>query len=97
MTIFRFQRLAFCNGAKEAEPGANIVGLDADEKILEIARNKAAKAGVELLFDRCMSYQLPFSDESFDRVLSSLVLHHLSTADKNRTFLEVFRGLASLR
>jgi ubiquinone/menaquinone biosynthesis C-methylase UbiE len=76
---------------KRAQPGAEVVGLDGDEKVLEIARGKAAKAGVELVLDRGMSYQLPYADDSFDRVLSSMMLHHLSTIDKHRTLAEVFR------
>jgi ubiquinone/menaquinone biosynthesis C-methylase UbiE len=78
---------------KQAQPGAAVVGLDGDAKVLEIAHDKAAKAGVELILDRGMSYELPYYDSSFDRVLSSLMLHHLSTADKKLTFNEVFRVL----
>lgn len=78
---------------KQVQPEAEVVGIDGDAKVLEIARDKAAQAGVEMVLDRGMSYQLPYPDSSFDRVLSSLMLHHLSTADKNRTLAEVFRIL----
>lgn len=78
---------------KQEHPRAEVVGLDGDAKVLEIARSKADKAGVEILLDRGMSYQLPYAGGSFDRVLSSLMLHHLSTRDKGRTFAEVFRVL----
>lgn len=78
---------------KRVHHEAEVVGLDGDSNVLEIARRKAAKAGVELVLDQGMSYQLPYHDSSFDRVLSSLMLHHLTTADKQRTFGEVFRVL----
>lgn len=78
---------------KQAHPQAEVVGLDGDAKVLEIARTKAAKAEVDLLFEQGMSYQMPYQDNSFDRVLSSLMLHHLSTDNKRRTLLEVFRIL----
>jgi ubiquinone/menaquinone biosynthesis C-methylase UbiE len=78
---------------KQAHPQANVVGLDGDAKVLGIAKAKAAKARVDLLFEQGMSYQLPYQDNSFDRVLSSLMLHHLSTDNKRRTLLEVFRVL----
>lgn len=78
---------------KQAYPQANVVGLDGDAKVLGIARTKAAKAGIDLLFEQAMSYQMPYQDNSFERVLSSLMLHHLSTDNKKRTLLEVLRVL----
>jgi ubiquinone/menaquinone biosynthesis C-methylase UbiE len=74
-------------------PKADVVGLDGDPKVLEIARSKAAKAGVILRLDYGMAYQLPYPDGSFDRVLSSLVFHHLVRDDKRRTMGEVYRVL----
>lgn len=80
---------------KRVHPEAEIVGIDADSKILGIARDKAARAGVEVMLDQGMADQLPYADNSFDRVLSSLVLHHLSSENKRRTLREVFRVLSS--
>lgn len=78
---------------KQSAPEAEVVGLDGDPKVLEIARSKAAKAGVNLRLDSGMAYQLPYPEGSFDRVLSSLVFHHLVRKDKQRTMGEVFRVL----
>ena len=78
---------------KQVHPEAEVFGIDADSKILEIARAKAAKASVDLTLDQGMADQLPYADSSFDRVLSSLFLHHLTTDNKRRTFREVFRVL----
>lgn len=78
---------------KQSVPEAEVVGLDGDPKVLEIARSKAAKAGVNLTLDYGMAYQLPCPDGSFDRVLSSLVFHHLVREDKQRTMGEVYRVL----
>jgi SAM-dependent methyltransferase len=36
---------------------------------------------------------LPYPDSSFDRVVSSLVFHHLTTENKARTFKDIFRVL----
>ena len=68
-------------------------GLDGDPKILKIARSKAKKVGLEVTLDEAMSYRLPYRDESFDRVLSSLFFHHLRSEDKERTLQEVRRVL----
>ncbi len=80
---------------KRIHPDAEVMGIDADSKILGIARAKAAKAGIKVTLDQGMADQLPYADSSFDRVLSSLFLHHLSTENKRRTLREVFRVLRS--
>lgn len=78
---------------KIAHPKASVVGIDGDERILALAKHKADKAGVEIDFDIGLSFQLPYPDESFDSVLSSLFFHHLSRDNKLRTFREVRRIL----
>ncbi|MFT5132357.1 MAG: ubiquinone/menaquinone biosynthesis C-methylase UbiE [Gammaproteobacteria bacterium] len=76
---------------KKKTRAAYVTGLDGDEKILSIARRKAKKAGVDINFTHGMSYEMPYQDERFDRVLSSLFFHHLNTQNKERTFRECFR------
>lgn len=78
---------------KQERPEARVTGLDGDTEVLEIARTKAEQAGVDIQFDQGMAFSLPYSDGSFDRVVSSLVIHHLNSADKRRAFLEVRRIL----
>ena len=78
---------------KQAHPNSEVTGLDADPQILEIARHKAAQAGLPITFDEGMAYQLPYPDALFDRVLSSLLFHHLSTQDKEKTLAEIHRVL----
>lgn len=78
---------------KQARPSARVVGIDGDPAVLRIARAKAARAGVELSFDEGMVFDLPYPDGSFDRVLASLVLHHLTRADKLRALREAHRVL----
>ncbi len=78
---------------KGSIPEAEVTGLDGDPKVLEIARTKADRAGLNLKLDQGMAYQLPYQDGSFDRVLSSLVFHHLESDDKRRTMREVYRVL----
>ena len=78
---------------KQTYPEANVVGLDGDPTVLEIARSKANQAGVIITLDQGMAFQLPYPDNSFDRVLSSLVIHHLITTDKQRAMHEIYRVL----
>jgi len=78
---------------KSHHPKANVFGLDADPRVLEVARAKAAKAGLSIRLDRGMAFELPYSHGSFDRVISSLMFHHLTRENKERTLREVFRVL----
>lgn len=78
---------------KRSCPDAAVSGIDGDPNILKIARAKAEKAGLDIEFEEGMAFALPYADASFERVLSSLVLHHLSPADKLRACKEVFRVL----
>jgi ubiquinone/menaquinone biosynthesis C-methylase UbiE len=78
---------------KKAHPDSEVIGLDGDPQVLEIARRKAKETGASIEFDEGMAYQLPYPDASFDRVLSSLVFHHLATHDKERTLAEIYRIL----
>ncbi|MDC3962455.1 class I SAM-dependent methyltransferase [Polyangium jinanense] len=79
---------------KQRIPQAVVVGLDGDPKILAMARQKAAAAGVDVELREGFAQRLPFPDASFDRVVTSLVLHHLSLADKTAAFREMARVLA---
>jgi ubiquinone/menaquinone biosynthesis C-methylase UbiE len=78
---------------KQACPEADVVGLDGDPTVLALAREKATAAGVALRFDHGLATALPYDDAAFDRVLSSLMLHHLTTADKGRALGEAWRVL----
>ena len=75
---------------KQAYPGVELVGLDADPETLQIARAKAEQAGLDIRFEQGMAQSPPFPPGSFDRVTSSLMLHHI--ADK-RAVLAALRAL----
>lgn len=78
---------------KQACPEATIIGLDADRKALEIARGKIEAAGVEVELHEGLASEPPFESDSFDRVLSSLLFHHLTTEQKRRALSMVRRLL----
>jgi len=78
---------------KSYYPRADVVGLDGDPKVLEIARAKATRAGLDVTLDNGIAYELPYADESFDRVISSLLFHHLTRENKERTLKKTFRVL----
>lgn len=79
--------------AKQNSPVSEVIGIDGDPQILAIARAKAAELELSITLDEGMSYALPYEDNTFDCVLSSLMLHHLTRKDKKRTFGEIYRVL----
>ncbi len=79
--------------AKLAQPEAEVAGIDGDPAVLERARSKAAEAALEIGFEQGLSTDLPYADQTFDVVLSTLLFHHLTGAAKARTATEVARIL----
>lgn len=78
---------------KQVHPDAQLTGLDADPEVLALARSKAARAEADVAFDLGTVAALPYPDESFDRVVSSLVFSLLSSEDKQRAVREAYRVL----
>jgi ubiquinone/menaquinone biosynthesis C-methylase UbiE len=78
---------------KKMYPETEVTGLDRDPDVLKIAREKVARNSLNIKLDQGMAFKLPYPDGSFDRVLSSLLLHHLTRENKIRTLREVFRVL----
>ena len=78
---------------KEAEPGADVVGLDPDAKALARATAKADRAGVAVRFEQGYADDLPYPDAHFDRVFSSFMFHHLPAEQKEATLRAVRRVL----
>lgn len=76
---------------KRAYPEAHITGLDGDPQVLDIARDKSR--GTDIQWDEGLASFLPYPDATYDRVVTSLVIHHLVTDDKRRAFEETFRVL----
>lgn len=78
--------------AKSRHPNARIVGLDGDPEVLGIARRKieAARLSIEL-HEGFADDGSAFPPASFDRILSSLLMHHLP-ADQKRLALKAIRS-----
>ena len=78
---------------KKRYPSCTAYGLDGDPRILALAERNAESAGAELQLDRAMSFEMPYENESFDRVFSSLFFHHLTRSSKKLTLKEIRRVL----
>lgn len=78
---------------KKKCPKIDATGFDIDEEILKMARKKAKLSHSEINFEQGFSDDLPFENESFDRVFSTLFFHHLTLERKHKTLQEILRVL----
>jgi SAM-dependent methyltransferase len=74
-----------------AKAGAQVTGLDFAAGLLDIARERAADAMVEIDWVEGDAQALPFDDASFDRVVSTF--GHMFAPDHARTAAEMKRVL----
>jgi ubiquinone/menaquinone biosynthesis C-methylase UbiE len=78
--------------AKRAAPGIEVIATDPDPLALARAQRKlSGQTGVR--FERAYAQELPFADNEFDRVLSSMMLHHLDDDVKAAAAAEMYRVL----
>ncbi|MDQ2635983.1 MAG: methyltransferase domain-containing protein [Actinomycetota bacterium] len=78
--------------ARRRHLGIDAVGCDPDPRALTRARRKA-RGLTGIRFDRGYAQHLPYADGQFDRVLSSMMWHHLDDEVKPQAAAEIFRVL----
>ena len=74
---------------KRTHPAVEVTGSDPDPRALDRARREAN----DIRFERGYVERLPFADGEFDRVLSSMMLHHVNEDAKPAAANEIFRVL----
>lgn len=70
-----------------------VTGIDPSAQLLARARRKATRRSLEINFQPGVIEQLPFPDQSFDVVLSTLMMHHLPDDLKRQGLAEIARVL----
>ncbi|MBT3192115.1 MAG: methyltransferase domain-containing protein [Verrucomicrobia bacterium] len=76
----------------DASAGGGIVGVDAAERMLDIARSKSP-AGLPCRFVAGLAESLPYSDCTFDRAVSTFFFHHVEFNLKTKALSEMWRTL----
>lgn len=74
-------------------PDARFTGLDIDPKVRKMANRKLTRYGIKIPLKLYDGEIFPFPSDSFDKVYSCLVFHHLNIENKRRTMMEIFRVL----
>jgi len=62
---------------QQVGPQGRVTGIDASAEMIERARAKGMKAGLDLTFVNGTAQELPFGQGQFDIVIGTLMLHHL--------------------
>jgi ubiquinone/menaquinone biosynthesis C-methylase UbiE len=75
-----------------SEPSARCIGLDAAERMIEVARRKAAGIS-NLQFDAALAENLPYAPRSFDAAVSAFFFHHVHFELKKKVLAETARVL----
>jgi ubiquinone/menaquinone biosynthesis C-methylase UbiE len=70
-----------------------LIGLDIDPKVKEIAAYKLAKNNLDIPLDLYNGGAFPYTDNQFDKVYSCLVFHQLDAATKLNCLKEIHRVL----
>ncbi|MBX3727995.1 MAG: class I SAM-dependent methyltransferase [Candidatus Sumerlaeia bacterium] len=73
-----------------AEAGAHVTGIDISTEGIKTAREEAAQRGLDIRFEEMNAEALAFSDQSFDIVVGTGILHHL---DLDKAYPELARVL----
>jgi ubiquinone/menaquinone biosynthesis C-methylase UbiE len=68
-------------------------GIDPSPEMISVARRKAHRLGLDIDFQVGVIESLPFSDNTFDVVTSSLMMHHLPDHLQIAGLAEIFRVL----
>lgn len=79
--------------ARRVGTAGRVAGIDPGTEQIARARSKAARRHVPIEFQIGVIEQLPFPDQTFDVVLSTLMMHHLPGSLKRQGLAEIARVL----
>ena len=79
--------------AKIKNPNAKIIGIDIDENIIKISKEKISAMKLDIKTDTYDGNTLTYENETFDRIISCLVMHHIPKDRKEATLKDLHRIL----
>lgn len=79
---------------KKQFPSISLSGLDPDQAALQIAENKIKSKNLTVNYQAGAMDKMPFKDNFFDLVITSLAFHHIPPEKKLDSIKECYRVLA---
>jgi len=79
--------------ARRVGRAGRVIGVDPGTEQIACARKKATRRNVPIEFQIGVIEQLPFPDQTFDVVLSTLMMHHVPAPLKRQGLAEIARVL----
>jgi len=76
--------------ARAVRPGGHVTGVDPSQPVIDHA---AGRGPENCTFARATAQDLPYDDDSFDVVISSLAVHHVPEAERSTAMREMSRVL----
>ncbi|GJD19989.1 hypothetical protein RIVM261_049450 [Rivularia sp. IAM M-261] len=73
---------------KQVGTKGQVVGIDASEEMIEIAQPKASQTNLDVTFQLGLIEGIPYPNQTFDVVFSSMMFHHLPGGDFKRQAIE---------
>ena len=77
--------------AKRRVGNGRVAGIDPSPAMIERARKKASRGKIDVQLEVAFAQELPFPDESFDVVLSTVMLHHVPKKERLGVVTEAAR------
>lgn len=76
---------------KTTGQNAEIYGTDASPQMIDRARQKAEQEQVDIDFQTGLAEKIAFPDDTFDLVMNSLMMHHLTAELRQKAIIECYR------
>jgi ubiquinone/menaquinone biosynthesis C-methylase UbiE len=76
---------------RQAGATGSVSGIDIIPGMIEVSRNKAAQAKLDVTFQLGNIEDIPFPNEYFDVVMCSFMIFHMSEKVRNKGIKEIYR------
>ncbi len=78
---------------RRAGPSGQVYGIDVIPLMIELSQRKAAQAGEDITFQLASMASIPFPDNTFDVVIGSFMIFHMSEMVRQKGMAEIYRVL----
>lgn len=78
---------------EKASPQAEIIGIDISEDQLNYARSQCTRYDCNIRFENCSMDELPYPDEYFDVIVTSMALHETPPEVRRAAIVQTVRTL----